>query len=326
MQYLDGAMQERWAVGWSVSEYVSVTKWRDDLTRAEKFQSQGKYMILVAPGSQADANRQNFAFASYLLISNGKAAFRYGNSDTYREVWLYNNYQVDLGAPLGPRYQSGNLWKRDFTRGSVTVDPANRTATISTTSPSAPPSSTPVASPTPVAPTSTATGIAPTATRVPPTSTRVPPTPTLAQPTATVLPTNTAIVAPTSTSGSPTEQTYDDKNPLFVYSTGWQNVSHASAYQGSYKETTRGGATAKFPFTGQGFSIIYKGGPFFNAIDVYIDNALVATLNQRLSTAAFQQRWDYPGSLSPGRHTLKLVFKAASGGVSRGSVDAVIVR
>lgn len=130
IQYLEGAMQERWAVDWDVNAYIDASKWEADLARAEKFQSQGKYLILVAPGNRADANRQNFAFASYLLISNGKAAFRYSNSDVYHEVWMYNNYYVDLGAPLGPRYKNGNLWTRDFTKGVVNVNPANHTATI----------------------------------------------------------------------------------------------------------------------------------------------------------------------------------------------------
>jgi hypothetical protein len=130
MQYLDGAMQERWATEWEMNRYINESKWEADLARAEKFQSQGKYMILVAPGNRADANRQNFAFASYLLISNGKAAFRYSNSDVYHEVWMYNNYYVELGAPLGPRYKSGNLWTREFTMGVVNVDPVNNTATI----------------------------------------------------------------------------------------------------------------------------------------------------------------------------------------------------
>ena len=130
MQYLDGAMQERWATEWEMNKYINEPKWEADLARAEKFQGQGKYLILVSPGNRADANRQNFAFASYLLISNGKAAFRYSNSDVYSEVWMYNNYQIDLGTPLGPRYKSGNLWKRDFTKGVVIVDPVNHTATI----------------------------------------------------------------------------------------------------------------------------------------------------------------------------------------------------
>ena len=338
MQYLDGAMQERWAVDWDVNTYVKESKWEADLARAEKLQGQGKYLILVAPGNQSDANRQNFAFASYLLISNGRAAFRYSNSDVYREVWMYNNYQIDLGTPLGPRSKSGNVWKREFTKGVVTVDPVNHTAMISTNTQ---PASTPTtaASPTPIVPTMTPTKIAPTATLVQPTSTAVPTTAVPVQPTATVppiqlnftptavvLPTKTAAVQQTAVSNSSDEKIYDDKNPLFVYSTGWQNVSTSLAYQGSYKETTRNGVTVKFPFTGQSFSVLYKGGPYFNAIDVYVDGTLVGTINQKLSTAAFQQRWDYPGQLISGKHTLKLVFKAATSGMSRGSVDAVLVR
>lgn len=338
MQYLDGAMQERWAVDWDVNTYAKESKWEADLARAEKFQAQGKYLILVAPGNKADANRQNFAFASYLLISNGKAAFRYSNSDVYREVWMYNNYQIDLGTPLGPRFKSGTFWKREFTKGVVTVDPVNHTATISTNTQPAPTPTT-AASPTSAAPTITPTTIAPIATMVQPTSTAIPPTAVPVQPTATVPPTQinstqtsvvppskTATVLPTANSNSVIEKVYDDKNPLFVYSTGWQNVSTSSAYNGSYKETTRNGVTVKFPFTGQSFSILYKGGPYFNVIDVYVDGALVGTINQKLSTAAFQKRWDYPGQLISGKHTLKLVFKAATSGLSRGSVDAVIVR
>ena len=338
MQYLDGAMQERWAVDWSLNAYVSETKWKADLARAEKFQNQGKYMILVAPGAQADANRQNFAFASYLLISNGKAAFRYSNSDVYREVWLYSNYQIDLGAPLGPRYQSGSLWRRDFTKGYVAVDPINHTATISTaTVPTS--TSTPAASPTPVAPTVTATVIMPSATLVQPTSTILPPTPIPTQPTATVLPTNTvsvlptvtalatntAIVQPAATTGSSAETIYDDKNPLFVYSTGWSNVTDSKAYNGSYKKTTRNDATATFPFTGQSFSIIYKGGYSFSKFEVYLDGVLVGTLDQKLSVTKYQQRWDYPGQLTLAKHTLKLIFKSPNS-TSNGSLDAVIVR
>ena len=162
MQYLDGAMQERWAVDWSLDKYVSESKWKSDMALAEKTQSQGKYIILRAPGNQTDVNRHKFAFASYLLISNGKAAFRY-SSGIYREVWLYSDYQVDLGIPLGPRHQSGGLWRRDFTKGFVTVDPVNHTATISTDPSTA-------ASPTPLMPTATPTTILPTATPVQPTA------------------------------------------------------------------------------------------------------------------------------------------------------------
>jgi hypothetical protein len=132
MQYLSGAMQERWSVDWSLTGYVSETDWKADMALAEKTQAQGKSIILHASGNQTDTNRQKFAFASYLLIANGKAAFRYSNSSSYKEVWLYDDYKVQLGTPLGARYQSGTLRRRDFTQGYVTVDPVNHTATIST--------------------------------------------------------------------------------------------------------------------------------------------------------------------------------------------------
>ena len=92
------------------------------------------------------------------------------------------------------------------------------------------------------------------------------------------------------------------------------------------EETTTNGATVTLPFTGQAFSILYKGGITFSKFDVYVDGILVGTLNQKLLAAAYQQRWDYPGQLALGNHTLKLVFKVTSSTINRGSLDAVIVR
>ena len=37
---------------------------------------------------------------------------------------------LELGEPLSARYQKGQTWQRDFTNGSVVVDPANLTASI----------------------------------------------------------------------------------------------------------------------------------------------------------------------------------------------------
>jgi putative glycosyl hydrolase-like family 15 (GHL15) protein len=138
LQYLAGAMQERFAVDWDETTYLSVSRWQSDMAFMERTQANGKYVILVAPGNQNDSNRQNFAFASYLLISNGKAAFRYSTDDEYRNVWLYDNYKLNLGSPIGPRYLSGTVWRRDFTRGNVVVDPARHTAVITASGPQTP--------------------------------------------------------------------------------------------------------------------------------------------------------------------------------------------
>jgi hypothetical protein len=142
------------------------------------------------------------------------------------------------------------------------------------------------------------------------------PTPTLAS----------TPIAATPTSGSTTAKTFDDKNSAFVYSAGWTSIATTKAYGGSYRETTSNGATVSLPFTGQSFSIIYKGGITYSKFDVYVDGTLVGTLSQKLDAATYQVRWDYPAQLALGNHTLKLVFKVSSSTINRGSLDAVIIR
>jgi hypothetical protein len=129
LQYLDGALVESFATDWS-DGYPSRKSWDAELTQSEKALAQGRTLILVAQGEQDDALLQNFAFASYLLIANGNAYFRYTNSDSYRELWFYENYDLKLGAPLGDRHEEKNEWRRDFENGYVTVNPENHKAQI----------------------------------------------------------------------------------------------------------------------------------------------------------------------------------------------------
>ena len=130
LRYLDGGMIEDWAVDW-YDNYLTSTLWEQHLQRAEQTQAQGKHVILVSQGQQNDERRQTFAYASYLLIAAEGASFRYTHSDKYDEPWLYENYELELGEPLGPRYlEDYGTWKRDFTNGSVRVDLTSHSATI----------------------------------------------------------------------------------------------------------------------------------------------------------------------------------------------------
>lgn len=161
------------------------------------------------------------------------------------------------------------------------------------------------------------TAPAPTATSVTlPTATQLVPT--------TV---NTAIPVPATPTVLPAPaRTMDDQESAFAFSSGWQSVSTDKAHGGSYKETSQNGATVTIPFAGQSFSLLYKGGITFSKFDVYLDDILVGTLDQKLGAATYQVRWDYPGQAAAGNHIIKLVFKVTSANVNRGSIDAVIVR
>src|SRR5512138_367856 len=120
---------------------------------------------------------------------------------------------------------------------------------------------------------------------------------------------------------------FDDKDAAFDYSSSaWKKVKASKAFGGSYRETTKNGSFVTLPFTGESFSILYKSGKTFGKLDVYVDDVLVETLDQKSPETIYQKRWDYPGQLSAGDHTLKLVFQAVSSTVNKGSLDAVIVR
>ena len=133
--------------------------------------------------------------------------------------------------------------------------------------------------------------------------------------------------APAETNEPGGETIYDDKDSAFVYSKGWTDVKNKKAHEGSFKSTSKNKASAKLNFTGQSFSILYRGGEGYSTMEVYVDGELVGTINQG-KEAGFKIRWEYPGQLEPGEHKLKLVFVAdkETGDSSMGSLDAVIIR
>ena len=127
--YLDGAMMEDFAVGWDLAG-LPASMWEMQQEVIIQTQALGREVILVAQGSQSDIQRQGFALASYLLVNNGRASFRYADAKRYGEVWMFNNYLIQPGQPIGPRYKEGDNWRRDYENGFVTVDPVRQTAEL----------------------------------------------------------------------------------------------------------------------------------------------------------------------------------------------------
>jgi len=189
------------------------------------------------------------------------------------------------------------------------------TTSVAMTNTSLPPTFTATAIPA----TSTATTVPtlrpPTSTAAPTfTLTSVPPSPTF-----TALPTAT-----TSVSLPKSDIVYNDNNPALKYSGNWQDAKRGRAYEGSFKFTEKPSSFVSLSFAGQSFSLLYTTGKSFGKMDVYIDNQLIATLNQKTSLNQFQQRWDYQGTLPAGQHELKLIFSGPDN--LKGSLDAVVVR
>jgi hypothetical protein len=167
-------------------------------------------------------------------------------------------------------------------------------------------------------------------------------TPLIMAPTSTVIPTNipptttqtnvptvvaSATASPIATTQPLLEKTYDDKNSVINYSSHWSDIIKSSAYKGSFKQTSVNGSSIIFKFSGQSFSIIFKGGPSYRKMNVFIDGQLVGVIDQKLATSQYNQRWDYSGQLKSEPHTLKLVFATSSTStITYGSLDAIIIR
>ena len=193
-----------------------------------------------------------------------------------------------------------------------TLSPSTPQATGTSISPTAQPTHTSA----PASPTPTVDVPGATPTALPPTSSL---TSTAIQPSAT------STLQPTQPVQTSQETQYDNKHSAFVYSAGWIEEISTAAIGGSYARTSTNGSSVTFQFTGQSFSVIYKGGPSYRKMDLYLDNVLVATIDERFDVSTYKARWDYPAQFPLGPHTLKLVFVTTSSSTN-GSVDAVIVR
>jgi hypothetical protein len=130
LPFLDGVLQEAWATGY---DPLTPARWERNLRQTETALAQGKAVVMVARGAPGDDRQLLFGLASYLLVTNGRSAyFRYSDDGGQYVRWpTHARYDVQLGAARGPRYQlPDGRWRRDFERGSVTVDPAARIGTI----------------------------------------------------------------------------------------------------------------------------------------------------------------------------------------------------
>jgi len=90
---VDGGMHEGWSIA-SADHYETPEVWEQHMQVAEQAQEMGKTIILVTQGRQDNLNQQQFTYASYLLIDQGLAFFRYAGSDHYNEIWLYPDYEL----------------------------------------------------------------------------------------------------------------------------------------------------------------------------------------------------------------------------------------
>lgn len=249
------------------------------------------------------------------------ASFQPSSTSPAAKTALHIGIGLDFYARMrGPMFDMGAIQFFNPTVSTSTQVLSSSTATQTL------PENTVSPVPTLVQPTNTLQN---TASPVPPTSTSASVTPMLSAPISSPASSPAPVQSSPTVTAQPVqpsqETRYDNRHSAFVYSAGWLEEVSSYAIDGSFARTTTNGSSVTFQFTGQSFSVIYKGGPSYRTIDVYVDDVLAGTIDERHSTSTYKARWEYPGQLSPGQHTLKLVFLTSSSNAN-GSVDAVIVR
>ena len=132
--YTNFNFNEGWAVDWHTG-YLGINTWNAQLAAVESASARGHGSVLAAQGDRTNYRRQQFAYASYLLVVQPNVTFRYTQyqHDGYDKAWLYPDYRARLGIPLSKRYRlrDGVSWRRDFTNGWVSVNPVAHVSKIS---------------------------------------------------------------------------------------------------------------------------------------------------------------------------------------------------
>ncbi|MFN0072563.1 MAG: putative glycoside hydrolase [Chloroflexota bacterium] len=129
--YLDAVMNEYFVGLWR-GQLPDPALWEAQLSQAEAIIQAERAFIAVAQGDQNDLGRLQFALASFLLVADERAYFRYTDETTYEQGWMYDDYRSGLGAPTGKRYRTEQFWQRDFKCGRVRVDPAGHRGWLET--------------------------------------------------------------------------------------------------------------------------------------------------------------------------------------------------
>jgi hypothetical protein len=125
-QFSSGAVREHWVK--DADGFKGDGDWKLLMDIMDAVERPGKYFIPITYSPPSNVRAMRYARASFLLGWDG---YKLGGStsaliyhagtgvDPWSEEWV-----GDVGSPLGDRYKDGAAWRRDFTEGTVVVNPS----------------------------------------------------------------------------------------------------------------------------------------------------------------------------------------------------------
>ena len=126
ISFTSGAIQEhfsKWGTGTTLQFGDADWKWRRGfLPLTEKA---GKIFLGITYAPMTDVRSMVYARANFLLDwDGGPSALIFEPSDPEQQDPYAAAWTQDIGTPLAPPYQVGAAWRRDFTGGTVVVNPS----------------------------------------------------------------------------------------------------------------------------------------------------------------------------------------------------------
>ncbi len=133
LQFTSGGAQEyytKWGMG--SSGWFAGNDW----TFRQQFQSlteqAGKIFLGITYAPHGDERTMTWARANFLLfddpVNAGALMYEFSDpeaQDPYSPVWT-----ADIGSPAGARFQVGLAWRRNYSGGTVVVNPTTSTVTV----------------------------------------------------------------------------------------------------------------------------------------------------------------------------------------------------
>jgi hypothetical protein len=98
-----------------------------------------------------------------------------------------------------------------------------------------------------------------------------------------------------------------------VYAGSWSTTTVASASGGTFRASSSAGASATLAFSGRAIGLVATLGPTRGAVKVYVDGALIATIDTYADATVYRQVVFNRNWTSYGSHTIKLVVVGTAG-------------
>ena len=138
VSYSSGAVQEyytKWSYDsgqWFTDDGGSQNNWTYRQEFLRRTQAAGKVFLGLTYAPSTDQRSMRYARASFLADWNGGPSALIFEPTTPEQQDPYNSiWTKDLGSPLAAKYKAGLAWRRDFSGGTIVVNPSTSSQTVS---------------------------------------------------------------------------------------------------------------------------------------------------------------------------------------------------